>query len=188
MSNIKGTTKAQTLFLRSFRSNPHGPGVEHWPSPAILRRWLRRPGFVQAMQSVREAMQYQADFQLLAAASSAAHVLHTTVVTGEPDDSGAARLKAMSGLMKLAHVRQRFAAEGPPPPVRESMLMEMFCTANPDARISALLHLYESYTGRDLRVEYKARCESRRRADVAHTPIAARPIGGRVGTDVDDAA
>jgi hypothetical protein len=145
-------------------------------------------GFVEAMQSVRDAMRYQADFQLLAASASAAHVLHTTAATGEPDDAGAvARLKAMSDLMKLAHVRQRFTAdEPPPPPVRESMLVEMFCTAHPDARISALLHMYESYTGRNLRAEYEARCEARKDAGIAHTPIAARPIGWRAGADDAD--
>ncbi|HEV2296269.1 MAG TPA: hypothetical protein VGR35_20660 [Tepidisphaeraceae bacterium] len=56
--------------------------MEHWPSPAILRRWLRRPGFVQAMQSIRDAIRYQADFQLLTAVGSAAHVLHTTIAAG----------------------------------------------------------------------------------------------------------
>jgi hypothetical protein len=122
MPNIKGTSRAQTNFLRAFRTDPHGPGAEKWPSPAILRRWLRRPGFVQAMRSIQDAMRYQADFQLLSAAASAAQGLHASVATGEGET---ARMKAMSDLMKLAHVRQRFAPEEPPPPIRESVLEEL---------------------------------------------------------------
>lgn len=90
--------------------------------------------------------------------------------------------------MKLAHVRQRFAADEPPPRVRESLLVEMFCTANPrrgSARCCICTRVTRVAT---CAAEYKARCEARRNAGVAHTPIAARPIGWRIGADVDDAA
>lgn len=184
MSNIKGTTKAQTLFLRAFKTDPHGPGVEKWPSPAILRRWLRRPGFVQAMRSVREAMRYQADFQLLAAAASAAQVMHAAVSTND-SEMQVARMKAMSDLMKLAHIRQRFAPPEPPVPVRESMLESLVCTAHPNATIKAVLSFYEAHTGRDLRAQFLARMKSQAE-DVAEPVFARqRPITGRVGYDDD---
>ena len=173
MPRIEGTTNAQTKFLRSFRTDPRGPTAEKWPSPAILRRWLRRPGFVQAMRSIRDAMRYQADFQLLSAAASAAQGLHEAVATGEGD---AARMKAMSDLMKLAHVRQRFANDDTQPPVRESTLIELLCTAHPNAQLHNVLDLYKMYTGRDLREEFLDRVRERHEAGIKRQPLAARPI------------
>src|SRR5438876_894904 len=41
MTYLKGTTKAQTIFLRHFRANPNGPPADQWPSPVILRRMDR---------------------------------------------------------------------------------------------------------------------------------------------------
>src|SRR5687768_2232433 len=152
MPRIQGTTTAQTKFLRAFRSTPHGPGAEHWPSPAILRRWLRRPGFVHAMRSIRDAMRYQADFQLLSAAASAAHMMHTSVSAADREVE-TAQLNAMSTLMKLAHLRQRFAAEEPAPPVRSTpaspggdkpcdVLEELVCVGNPQATSETVLSMH----------------------------------------------
>src|SRR4051794_11489520 len=75
MSNENGTTRAQTKFLRAFRTHPFGPPPDAWPSPAILRRWLRRPGFHRAFLDLRTAIRMQADFQLAAASAQAAHQL-----------------------------------------------------------------------------------------------------------------
>ena len=184
MKNRDGMTRAQTIFLRAFKTDPFGPGVEKWPSPAVLRRWLRRPGFVQAMRSVREALRYQADFQLLSAAASAAHVLHTSVSAGD-HEMQKAQMKAMSDLMKLAHVRQRFAPPEPPPPVRESILEELVCTAHPNATIDALRQFYERQTGRDLKAEWDARRKAEQAAGVARELIMMRPIG-RHDAELDD--
>ena len=157
MPDIKGTTRAQTKFLRAFRTDPHGPSEDKWPSPAIMRRWLRRPGFCDAMASIRDAMRYQADFQLLSAAASAAHAMHTSLATGEPE---AKRMKVMNDLMKLSHVRQRFAPEEPPRPKRDTLLFDMVCTGHENASLGALRRMFKAYTGRDLRTEYDARTEA----------------------------
>jgi hypothetical protein len=71
MPRINGTTNRMTQFLRSFR-NPGGPTAADWPSPAIFRKWLRRPGFRAAFQSLQQALRAQSDFLLTAAANRAA--------------------------------------------------------------------------------------------------------------------
>ena len=108
MADIKGTTRAQTLFLRALSKSQCGPRAEHWPSPAVLRRWLRREGFVNAMDSVRDALRFQADFQLLSAAASASQILHTSACSDD-HEAARAKMKAFADLMKLAHLRERFA-------------------------------------------------------------------------------
>jgi hypothetical protein len=69
---------------------------------------MRRPTFVAALKAVQQAMRMQADFQLLSAAAAAAHLLHTAVTAGD-HESQARQIKAMSELLKLSHVRERFA-------------------------------------------------------------------------------
>ena len=49
MDNISGTSRLQTIFLRAFRLQPAGSTPDQWPSPAILRRWLRKPPFRRAL-------------------------------------------------------------------------------------------------------------------------------------------
>lgn len=51
MPDIPGTSRAQTLFLRAFRKSPTGPTPDQWPSPAILRRWRRKPTMNSASPS-----------------------------------------------------------------------------------------------------------------------------------------
>jgi hypothetical protein len=110
MPDIKGTTRAQTIFLRSFAKSPTGPKADDWPPPAMLRRWLRRPGFVEALNSLRAALRVQADFQLLAAAASAPRLLQQ-VQSAESPTLDRDQLKAINELMKLVHLRLRFADE-----------------------------------------------------------------------------
>jgi hypothetical protein len=74
---------------------------------------MRRPTFVAALKSVQQAMRMQADFQLLSAAAAAAHLLHTAVTAGD-HESQAKQIKAMSELLKVAHVRERFANQSLP--------------------------------------------------------------------------
>ena len=71
MPDIPETTRAQTIFLRAFRK-PGGPAPSLWPSPAILRKWLRRPRFLHALNSVLESLRFQSDFHLANAATHAA--------------------------------------------------------------------------------------------------------------------
>lgn len=101
MPDITGTTRAQTLFLRSFRTSPAGPSSADWPSPAILRKWLRKPAFRAALASIRDTLQFQSDFQLANAATTAAGKLLA-------DDAGLTT-HDLRQLLRLAHLRQRFA-------------------------------------------------------------------------------
>ena len=54
MPRQKDLTHRQTIFLKAFRTHPNGPPPDAWPSPAILRRWRRRPTFRRAMDSLLE--------------------------------------------------------------------------------------------------------------------------------------
>ena len=65
MPRIDGTTNAQTTFLRAFRNNPAGPPPDEWPAPAVLRRWLRRPCFQQALTTLREVLRFRAEAAVL---------------------------------------------------------------------------------------------------------------------------
>ena len=107
MSNIPETTRRQTLFLRAFRTNPAGPTPADWPSPAILRKWLRKPTFIAALRSVQEALRFQTDFQIANAASNAARKLANQDADFTPQD--------LNRLLRHAHLRQRFNADAPPP-------------------------------------------------------------------------
>jgi hypothetical protein len=100
MANIKGTTRHQTLFLRAFRKHPNGPPPEMWPSPSILRKWLRKPGFVRALSSVQEALRFQTDFHLTNAAKAAAKKLSA--------EDAALTTQDLNRLLRHAHLRQRF--------------------------------------------------------------------------------
>ncbi|HEY7119391.1 MAG TPA: hypothetical protein VH475_22560 [Tepidisphaeraceae bacterium] len=109
MSNIAGTTRAQTSFLRAFRNNPAGPAPTDWPSPAILRRWLRRPAFRRALQSVQDVLSFQADFHLTVAATDAARKL----IAADPASPALNHqdVRQLTQLLRLAHLRQRFPAQ-----------------------------------------------------------------------------
>ena len=145
MPRITGTTDTQTKFLRTFKTAPFGPGVEDWPSVAVLRRWLRRPGFVAAMRSLQNAMRCQADFQLLSAAAAGAHVLHTSITAHDADDSHK-QVKAMSDLLKLAHLRERFASSQslPETPIRDSEVLNWLRKVHPTATVADVLAMIES--------------------------------------------
>jgi hypothetical protein len=140
MPDIKGTTRAQTKFLRSFRKCRFSPNVEEWPSPAVLRRWMRRPRFVMAMRGVRDALRYQADFQLLSAAAAAAHILHTSVCSSDHEQARI-EMKAFADLMKLAHTRERFAKPDPEPQVSDASLLASMRAVHPSITVQEALQL-----------------------------------------------
>lgn len=125
MKNAQTPTRAQTNFLRRFRASPTGPKPADWPSPAILRRWLRKPAFRAALKSLEDTIRFQADFQLLTAASRSSRKL---VFSTEP--------ASHHRIVQLTHLRDRFArheipdaspgetengdAQGPAPDTRAS--------------------------------------------------------------------
>jgi len=106
MPNMPGTTRAQSTFLRRFRDNPAGPPPDEWPYPATLRKWLRHEPFRRALDSIRDTLQFYADFQLARAASLAASRLATT--GDSSGDLATADLKRLAELLRLAHLRHRF--------------------------------------------------------------------------------
>jgi hypothetical protein len=105
MPRIPATTNAQSTFLRAFRTSPTGPAPDQWPSPAVFRRWLRRPAFATALRSLRDALRTQADFHLASAAAQAVQGLATQPELAPQD------FRRLAELLRLAHQRQRFPTE-----------------------------------------------------------------------------
>src|SRR5437870_1956632 len=100
MPRIQGTTDNATSFLRAFRKNPAGPPPEQWPSPAILRKWLRRPSFRAALISLQQTLQLQADFHLATAANRAAAQAFSNPSAIENQNSKIENLR----LLRLSHL------------------------------------------------------------------------------------
>src|SRR5712672_1544504 len=115
MSKAEDKTAAQTLFLRAFRQNPAGPPAESWPAPGTFRRWLKKQSFRNDLAAIRDALRFQADLPVATAAAQAAKSLQTRLGAGPLNaDSAAApttQLKAITALLRLAHLRQRFPAD-----------------------------------------------------------------------------
>ena len=119
MSDIKGTTRAQTLFLRKARNNPHGPAPDSWPSPIVLRRWLRRPAFCAALETIRNAHRFRADLHLASASSSAAQSIESAALDPIPVDPNPIANRKLQianacSLLRLDYLRQRFSPFVPP--------------------------------------------------------------------------
>jgi hypothetical protein len=118
MSNPEDKTAAQTLFLRAFRESSAGPPPQDWPAPGTFRRWLKKESFRKALASIRDALRFQADLHVATAAAQAAKNLQAALPTASPLDLDAAaqlttQLKAITDLLRLAHLRQRFPADAP---------------------------------------------------------------------------
>ena len=125
MPRIKGTTDAQSKFLRAFHTSPDGPAPADWPSPAVLRRWLRHPEFLRAFNSLQSTVRAQADFQLRAASASAIRSL-ATLLAAAPNAESQKQFKTLCDFVRLAHQRERFAPQSlpaPPTPVAELKAM-----------------------------------------------------------------
>src|SRR5438046_2611343 len=112
---------AQLLFLRKCHQDPFGLSHDDWPNPTVFRRWMRKPGFRVAVQGVRDALRFQADLHLAAAAAAAAKSM-ASVMTSDQPLSGRENLKdakdqvqALMQLLRLAHLRQRFSMDVPVP-------------------------------------------------------------------------
>jgi len=98
----------QQSFLRAFVNNPSGPAAQDWPSPAILRRWLRKPRFRSALNSLQLSIRFQTDFHIASAATSAARNLDNADAPPDP--------KQLQTILRLSHLRQRFTATLSPEP------------------------------------------------------------------------
>ncbi|MDB5321208.1 MAG: hypothetical protein JWN40_2839, partial [Phycisphaerales bacterium] len=118
MSKPEDKTEAQALFLRAFRENPSGPAAEKWPTPGTFRRWLKKSSFRNDLAAIRDALRFQADLHVATAAAQAAKSLQSSLGPGPlgPDAAAAltTQLKAITDLLRLAHLRQRFPADADP--------------------------------------------------------------------------
>jgi hypothetical protein len=134
MTDPTTATRAQELFLESFRQSPTGPAPADWPTPGVLRRWLKDRRFKKALTATRDAIRLQTDFHLASAASSAARALQTTITpatSADLDPTALAdlyrTLKSLTDLLRLAHLRERFTTERPrpaaAPPKREHNIL-----------------------------------------------------------------
>jgi len=136
MPRIPNTTDSQSKFLRAFRTHPFGPPPDQWPSPAILRRWLRRPGFHRAFLDLRTAIRMQADFHLAAASAQAAHRLAQRAA--ESQDSGLSTQDYLQSL-RLAHLRQRFPTDPPLPPAPAIQIVNILRNSAADTTVDEVL-------------------------------------------------
>src|SRR5688572_25725723 len=119
MSDIAATTRAQTNFLRACTKDPWGLAGKDWPNAVTFRRWMRRATFRKAVKGVRDALRFQADLHLSAAAAVAAQALSEQVTNPQADEDAFARrrdqLKDLITLLKLVHTRERFTVPREPP-------------------------------------------------------------------------
>ncbi|MCY2951140.1 MAG: hypothetical protein NTU53_04080 [Planctomycetota bacterium] len=142
-------TRRQTIFLRSLLKN--APDSSTWPSPTILRRWLRRPAFLRALNSLRLTLNYTSDLLLAYAATYAALALQPSAT---PDHSTIENQKSKIDLLKLSHLRQRFPAAIPAPTPRSPLdpteqavherFMQMLMTVHPDVNAREALEFLQS--------------------------------------------
>ena len=112
-ANNHGKHRSSIKVFTRLPRQPLWPAAGHlWPSPAILRRWLRRPAFRAALKSVRDALRFQSDFHLAAASARAARALAASCAQDSPLSPQDAYK-----LLHLHHIRQRFADERTLPPL-----------------------------------------------------------------------
>ena len=145
MPRIHATTDRQSSFLRALIKHPAGPPADQWPSPTILRRWLRRPAFRAALDSLRDTVRYKADLRLAYAADTAAQQLQDSITPAGDEASAPASTQARAvarDLLKLSHTRQRFGPPMPPPPVRFDDALEFLKTIHPEVKLGEALDYY----------------------------------------------
>lgn len=142
MPYIKGMTGTQTVFLRACAKHPNGPPADQWPSPVVLRRWLKRPGFCEAMNSILRALRYQADFHLTAAAASGAVRLHETLEVGDLP-AVKKQIESLVQLLRMSHIRHRFAEPLPRTEPRGNDVIEVLRMAHPSITCEEALRHFD---------------------------------------------
>jgi hypothetical protein len=75
-------TVSQYEFLRKMRNHLHGLPLEHWPRAAVWRKWMKRPRFVAAMQSLQNSYLAETDLLLAGSAARAARLLQAVLSGG----------------------------------------------------------------------------------------------------------
>jgi len=100
MSDQPKLTNAQYDFLRRLRENDL-PTFD-WPSPAILRKWMRRDTFRRAIESLQEAILLRGDLHVAAIASRAAINLQNHLQNTPVQHVG-----ELAGALRASHQRLR---------------------------------------------------------------------------------
>jgi len=135
MSDIPGTSRAQTLFLRAFHTHPDGPPADLWPSPAIFRKWMRSPAFAAAMDDILATFRFQSDLHLAAVANRAAITLRFLDVT---DSRLRTEQHTLLHVLRLSHLRQRFETDNERELTLERIFLFMRCF-NPKTPVALVL-------------------------------------------------
>ena len=79
---MAGLRRMTTRAQRVFREKVDGPGVGDWPSPSVLRRWMRRPGFRGAMRSLMQSLRMQHRMGIWLAARGAGEAVRQGIGVG----------------------------------------------------------------------------------------------------------
>jgi hypothetical protein len=155
MADLPGTTRAQTTFLRACAKDPIGLCGKTMPSAITFRRWMRKPTFRRAVKGIRDALRFQADLHLSAAAAAAARSLDATAANGEADEQQQERQRAhlrdLLSLLKLVHARERFSVprEAPEPADQDERtrraIVEYLRGCGPQIPVSAVLQSLTYY-------------------------------------------
>jgi hypothetical protein len=77
-------TNRQSSFLRDLRKHPNSLPLMDWPRATTLRKWMRRPRFAAAIQSLEDAFAVEARLMM---AQAAMH-LQATLTGGQVESSG----------------------------------------------------------------------------------------------------
>jgi len=81
-------TNRQLDFLRQLRKHPDSLPLMAWPRATTLRKWMRRPRFRMAIESLEESFQVEARLLMAGAAAQAANHLQTILTGGSKETSG----------------------------------------------------------------------------------------------------
>jgi hypothetical protein len=102
------------------------------------------------MNSVLRALRYQADFHLTVAAASGAHLLHGSVHAGDVVESRK-QIDSLIHLLRMNHIRQRFAEPLPAPVATDRDLIEMLRTSHPSITVEDALRCIDGLNEDNLR-------------------------------------
>ena len=117
MPDIAGTTRAQTIFLRALRENPSLP-ADHWPTPFLFRKWLRRPAFRRALMSLRDANRFRSAYHLSRSAAAASTLLHGYLQNEKGYELEDSQISFLSTLLRLSQSADRLDPPARPKPTQ----------------------------------------------------------------------
>ena len=107
MPRMAGLSNEQSAFLRAFRRSPAGPPPARWPPPRVLRRWLTKTAFREALGEIRRAVEFQTNLRLTIASIDAADVLADRRDRRDPDKSQEATMTARQQAIDLLRLINR---------------------------------------------------------------------------------